>query len=289
MQINSTKKVAIAISLVILLFICIVAGSAIYLVAINNSKPITYGETSPSPPPFVSPSPSLPSVTSQPTLTPSPLTSTSSPTQQSTPTPTPTITSTPIPTPTSVDLQTAITQGIVQATVEGMNLQQIKLNLKSNTDHTLEITVKPGTTFISQSSGVQNMVSLYPTTIYLEANANSYKTLSVACISMNLETPSSQNSFAIGESTSADLLKLLNLRDFQDATFRVKQFAIWTITDNPTRNGYVGLTTGAIGSGPSDDEMQKILQLFINAGINTQNYRALQSLVAPTPVPTTQT
>ncbi|MCW4030601.1 MAG: hypothetical protein NWE92_13265 [Candidatus Bathyarchaeota archaeon] len=288
MQFNPTKKVAIAISLVILLFICIVAGSAIYLVAINN-KPITYGETSPSPPPSATPSDSLPPVTSQPILTPPPVTPSASPTQQSTPTPTPSITSTPTTTPTSIDLQTAITQGIVQATVEGMNLQQIKLNLKSNTDHALEITIKPGTTFLSQSSGVQNMVSLYSTTIYLDANANSYKTLSVACLSMNLETPSSQNAFAIGESTSADLLKLLNLREFQDATFRVKQFAIWTITDNPTRNGYVGLTTGGIGSGPSDDEMQKIFQLFLAAGINTQNYRALQSLVTPTPFPTAQT
>lgn len=275
MQINPTKKIAIVISLVILLFICIVAGSAIYLVAINN-KPITYGETSPSPPYSVSPSPSLPPVTSQPTLKPSPSTPTPSPTQQSTLTPSPIVTPTPTSTPTSIDLQTAITQGMVQVTVDGISLQQIRLTLKSNTYQPLEITIKPGTTFLSQSSNVQNMVSLYPTTISLAANANTYKTLSVACISMNLDTPTSQNTFTIGSSTSEDLLKLLNLKAFQDATFRVQQFAIWTITDNPTRNGYVGLGTDLTGSGPSDAEMQSILQLFLTAGINIQNYRALQ-------------
>jgi hypothetical protein len=72
-----------------------------------------------------------------------------------------------------------------------------------------------------------------------------------------------------------DLLKLLGLSDFQDETFRVQQFAIWTITDNPARDGYVGLGRFVYGTGPEDEEIERIRILFERAGISIDKYRAL--------------
>jgi hypothetical protein len=66
------------------------------------------------------------------------------------------------------------------------------------------------------------------------------------------------------------------LPDFSKQSFRVQQFAIWTITDNPTRKGYVGLGTFVSGSGPSDAEMAKIKALFTAAGIDQKKYQALR-------------
>ena len=62
---------------------------------------------------------------------------------------------------------------------------------------------------------------------------------------------------------------------FGDETFRFQQFAIWTITDNPSRDEYVGLVYFGLGSGPSDEEMLTIDALFEAAGISTAKYQAL--------------
>ena len=74
-----------------------------------------------------------------------------------------------------------------------------------------------------------------------------------------------------------DLIKLLNLTEFHEETFRVRQFAIWTITDNPERDGYIGIATSfqVFGTDPSDEEIDKIRNLFIDAGISVSKYKAL--------------
>lgn len=99
-----------------------------------------------------------------------------------------------------------------------------------------------------------------------------------ACANMELDAPEETNNLALSmEAPPADLVKLLNLPDFQEETFRVRQFAIWTITDNPERDGYIGIVTGfgIFGSGPNDEEMEKIRVLFIKAGITISKYKAL--------------
>jgi len=97
----------------------------------------------------------------------------------------------------------------------------------------------------------------------------------VACANMRLGEPDEEDSFTVSlEGTPEDLVKLLNLIEFQIETFRIKQFAIWTITDNPTRNGYVGLGYFGMGSGPQDEEMDRIRTLFELAGIDTSKYQA---------------
>jgi hypothetical protein len=74
-----------------------------------------------------------------------------------------------------------------------------------------------------------------------------------------------------------DLIRLLTEPSFSGQEFRVQQFAIWTITDNPGRYGYVGLSRfGISGTGPSDEEMELIRQLFTSAGIPLEHYQALQ-------------
>jgi hypothetical protein len=93
---------------------------------------------------------------------------------------------------------------------------------------------------------------------------------------MELGVPEESDTFSVSTApTSEDLVKLLSLPNFLEETFRVQQFAIWTITDNPTRAGYVGLGRFGVGSGPSDEEMQRIRALFEQAVIPTDRYQAL--------------
>ena len=102
-------------------------------------------------------------------------------------------------------------------------------------------------------------------------------TLPAACANMELDAPGESRSFLVSTTPAPeDLIKLLNLPAFLEEPFRVQQFAIGTITDNPPRGGYVSLGHFGVGSSPSDEEMQRIRTLFQQAGISAAPYQALQ-------------
>ena len=137
--------------------------------------------------------------------------------------------------------------------------------------------ILPGLIFEAGASGVQNMVVIGHTVVLLSEGETDDVNVPVACSNMNLDMPSEENGFTIRrEATNPDLLKLLNLPAFENQDFRVQQFAIWTISDNPARDDYVGLGYYGVGSGPDDEEMQLIRSMFEQAGIDTGQYRALQ-------------
>lgn len=176
---------------------------------------------------------------------------------------------------TVVELNEAINNGLVSILVTGRNLEEIDIEFTSNYDKDIVVRIKSGLLFNPQSSNVQSMVSISMRTITLKAYSNYSSTLYVACANMSLRTPSQSDSFIISQTQKPeDLTKLMGLTSFYPTSFRVKQFAIWTITDNPTRSGYVeiGWTAGHF-SGPTNEELEKIESLFIEAGIQTQKYQ----------------
>ncbi len=88
-------------------------------------------------------------------------------------------------------------------------------------------------------------------------------------------SPGQTDSFKlVKRSLPKDLTALLALEGFPAADFRVQQFAIWTILDDPTRDGFVRLGTFGVGSGPSSKEISAIRKLFTEAGIDPDAYRA---------------
>jgi hypothetical protein len=179
---------------------------------------------------------------------------------------------------TSVELGQALAEALAQATITGQGLERIDLVLESLSTEPLEITVQAGTIFLAQTGGTQNMVVRRSQTVELPSQGSSKTlTLSAACASMELDAPGESDHFTVSpDPVPEDLIKLLNLPAFLEEPFRVQQFAIWTITDNPPRGGYVGLGYYGVGSGPSDEEMQAIRALFQQAGIPTERYQALQ-------------
>ncbi len=77
--------------------------------------------------------------------------------------------------------------------------------------------------------------------------------LDVACANIDSESPpGGGETYIVQIEPPAEevLRKLLGLPEFQDSSFRLQQFAIWTITDNPSSGGYVGLGSGNQGSPP---------------------------------------
>ncbi len=216
---------------------------------------------------------------------------TATPSMTSATTPNPILTQTPTLTPTSapidwklVDLVQAVYQELVDLTTSGDGLEEIDVTLKSKSNDPLEVKIEPGTMFQAQSSNVQKMVVIEEKIEYLESPDDIISdTIDVACAAMDLTAPQKTDAFTISNTpTQEDLVKLLNLPAFANETFRIKQFAIWTITDNPPRGEYVGLGYFGFGSGPNDEEMSRIKTLFENAGVSTSSYQAL-TLVEPAP------
>lgn len=178
----------------------------------------------------------------------------------------------------AVELRQALADGRVSVTGTGDGLQSLDLQLTSQTGVDLEVTIEAGTLLEPRAGGTQRMVVTQTQTEWLAAYDSTTASLDVACVEMHQDQPTGDDSFhVLPEPTTGDLTLLLKAPEFNDASDRVQQFAVWTITNNPRRNDYVGLKSGfdIFGSGPDDEEIGAIRDLFDAAGIDTGSYRAL--------------
>ncbi len=178
-----------------------------------------------------------------------------------------------------VELIEAESKGLIDVSAYGAgSLQWVNLNITSRSDAPLKVTILPGTIFEPQSASVQNMVVRKERVVVVEPGATTEsKRVAVACANMRRDMPGESDNLTLGISrASPDLVALLNLTNFHKEPFRVQQFAIWTITDNPERHDYTGIGYYGVGTGPNDEEIERIRILFENAGISTEKYRALQ-------------
>jgi tetratricopeptide (TPR) repeat protein len=172
-----------------------------------------------------------------------------------------------------VPIGPAIAQGLIKVT--GYDL--ITIYLHSQIPFPVQVVIPPGSIFQAQEGGTQNMVVLAGRPgVNVPPGGKAW--VGVACLNMHLGTPNASSLFWLGPSAQGDLQKLLAYKGFSTMGFRAQQFAIWTITDNPARNGYRGIRTGIqiIGTPPSNDEMEWIARHLQESGISPQKYRAFQ-------------
>jgi hypothetical protein len=179
-----------------------------------------------------------------------------------------------------VELIEAKNMGLIYVSATGTgSINRIQLSLTSNSDDVLEVAILPRTIFTSSAGGIQSMVVITEKLVLLVSHETTDPfNVDAACANMELDAPEESNSLALSTVPGPeDLIKLLNLPGLHEETFRVQQFAIWTITDDPERDGYIGIVTGfgIFGTGPSDEEIEKIRVLFIEAGIQISKYKAL--------------
>jgi hypothetical protein len=176
-----------------------------------------------------------------------------------------------------VTLAEALEDRLVKLTATGRNLEQLAIDLESLVEDALQVVIEPGTVFSPGAKSTQPMVVIDTVTIDLDPGDVISDLIDVACDSMRLDTPDSKDTFRLDAARSTtNLRKLVTAPSFVAATFRLKQFAIWTLTDNPTKTGFVGLGTGGTGSGPTTKELAAIKAMFKEAGIDPAKYRALR-------------
>lgn len=177
-----------------------------------------------------------------------------------------------------LELAEAAARGLVQFTVSGNDLANIKLTLESRRDDPLVVVIPAGAIFMAESANLQNMMVRTEQRVRLTSSDREVSlTIPVACVNMERQVPAASDRLRLSTAAAGgDLIKLVRLPDFQSQSFRIQQFAIWTITDNPARTEYVGISSFGVGSGPNDQEIQSIRSLFNQAGIESGKYRALR-------------
>jgi hypothetical protein len=174
-----------------------------------------------------------------------------------------------------IELRAAVAAGKVAVAGRGQNLQDLTLNLTSHDTQPLRVAIEPGTVFHPGVAATQTMVTIARQVVTLAPGETTSVTLDVACAAMHLDQPGTSDEFTLDPAPApSPIVALLGVPDFASQTFRVKQFAIWTISDNPTRDGYVGLGVW-FGTGPSDAEIATIRQLFAQAGLDPNAYQGL--------------
>jgi hypothetical protein len=174
-------------------------------------------------------------------------------------------------------LRKALSKDLIDVIVVGNGLTKINVKIIPKMDFQFELEIEAGTIFEAQTVDVQNMVVRKAEYIHLKPGIEAELDVDVSCADMEKEQPSNTDIFTVSTMLgSQDLLKLFGLEDFIAEPFRIQQFAVWTITDNPAPDEYMSLSSGpAPGRGPSPDEMKSIKDLFLRADINISQYQAL--------------
>lgn len=219
-----------------------------------------------------------PTATLTPTLIPTP-----TPIATPTLTPTPTATQTPTVTPTRVvkkiDLRQAHEQGLIYLEIAGNGLTSLLILVGLTSADPLDVTIVAGTWFQSLNQDVQDMIATETKIVSLESQGDAeILQIRAACVMMTRDVPQRGDPFVLGTSQpNPNVIKLISHPDFLSASLRVQQFAIWTITDNPSRDQYAGIIARVGASGPpTDDEFKQIRALFDKVGIWYGDYYALR-------------
>lgn len=175
----------------------------------------------------------------------------------------------------SMSIFDATRTGDLSASATGDGLEFVRVTVVSRRNRTWRVTIPAGTRFLSDGH-VQNMISRGSLVFILEPGETTTFAVSVSCMNMHLPEPKSSDVLRLEPPESrGDLARLVATPSFANAAFRVQQFAVWTVTDNPGPGQFVGIgsSLSPFGSGPTDSEIAILRRLFYEAGIETTKYR----------------
>lgn len=174
-----------------------------------------------------------------------------------------------------LNLRDALDQRKIEVEAKGGGLSSATLTVTLKSDESLIIVVSAGIVFRAASDRLQNMMVVRDVEIQLDIQRRKQtRSIGVKCMNMNRAEPQPSDVLTIDDTVSGDLQKLIASNEFQKAGSSIQQFAVWTITDNPLRNGYVGIGYFGFGSGPNDGDISKVRELLVAAGIEPERYRA---------------
>lgn len=175
--------------------------------------------------------------------------------------------------PVHVTLADAVQRGWVRSRVTGNGLQSVDLTVTRRARRPLDVSIPAGTFFVSAGSS-QNMVACADSSADLSASRSADVTVSAACANFYEAEPDQSNRFSVkAEHPDPMLRRLLAVIGRQNPDQNASQLAIWSITDNPSRDD----VAGHIVPTPSDDDYHGAAHLLRAAGIKPASRQMFRS------------
>lgn len=191
-----------------------------------------------------------------------------------------------------IDFHKEIQAGLMKATIRGHGLSSVDIEMVRHQNKHYVTVIPTGTMFIPTSHKQPMLVVENVRFLVTERKHSEDKyfgTIPVACADMDLEAPGQTDVLATrmlqkSDRNGPELLALLSLPAFTQADGYVRQFALWTITNNPPIRGFKSISSCTMVMNTSisypPETMDKrrlalIKGLFNKAGIDTSKYQAL--------------
>jgi hypothetical protein len=148
-----------------------------------------------------------------------------------------------------VDFVEAVERGLIEFQIReiyGIASLDLLIRSVSNGTH-LRIVILPGVVFYAVDSAMQDLVVVGRVFVLIAPEEHRTVNVPIACADMTRDQPTNETRFKtyVGKLNLSALESLMQAEYYQEATFRVKQFAIWLIIDHPqTRQDFEGLGLG---------------------------------------------
>ena len=135
--------------------------------------------------------------------------------------------------PAPRDIVDLLDNGAVEVRTAGGGIDSVTVEIRKLVDGPIVVRIPVGSFFVSASAAAQNMVATGARTITLATKA--WRTVSVptACANRPRDIPESGDTFTVARSPSqTDLAQLMPVLEKANASYAVRQAAVWIVTDN---------------------------------------------------------
>jgi len=172
-----------------------------------------------------------------------------------------------------ISLTDALHHHWVRSHVSGSGLESVSITVKRLVHRPLKLTLPAGTLFVCGGSA-QNMVACEDSSIDLTGTDSAEISVTAACANFYLDQPDQSNNFSVQKAhPNPQLRKLLAVIAKTSSSAIARQLAIWSLTDDPTRDEAEGHTT----PGPEPADFKAAAALLRHAGIKPSSRRMFEN------------
>jgi len=181
-------------------------------------------------------------------------------------------------------LAQAIDQRLLDVSFQGMDLMTVLADVRRLPDRPLRLAIMPGTLLTPEDADgrYQDVVVREKRVLQIPAKGTAVGfRIPVLALSMTREVPTGVALRPGNAAADKAVLTLLATPRFAQMRPALQQYAVWTLTDNPAFNEFVGIYSGSGRGQPNRQDVSALAQVFRDAGLDTTKYKVFTSVGAP--------
>ena len=176
-------------------------------------------------------------------------------------------------------LAQAIDQRLLDLSFQGVDLLQVVADVRRLPDRPLRLALMPGTllTPANADSRYQAVIVREKRVLQIPAKGLAVRfRIPVLALSMSRDIPTGIALRPSNATADKAILALLAKPSFPQLRPAMQQYAVWTLTDNPAFDEFVGIYSGNGRVEPNRQDVAALAQVFRDAGLDTTKYRVFE-------------